>query len=407
MSLPPVSAQRTARPRDEAPVRVVHAALSLRASYGGPARSIPALADALAAEGCAVEIVTAANGTASDPLILPADPRVTVTQVPGLFDAKGLALWTPAFKRIVTERLGMGGPVVLHDHGLWRGTNHAMATLAASLRVPLLVSPRGMLEGAALGHRALRKRAAWALYARRDLARARALHATSAAEADTLGALGLGLPVAMIPNGVALPAEAPPVGADRPHRQLLFLGRLHAVKGLTLLVDAWTRAAPPGWRLVIAGPAEDGYDAVLTRAIAQAGVGASVTLVGALDAAAAQQAIVASDVLVLPSLTESFGAVVAEALAAARPVIATTTTPWSAIDRAQCGWCAEPTPEALAAAITASCVHADDALRAAMGARGRAWVAAEFGWPRIAHEMMELYGWLARGGAAPPSVRRA
>ncbi len=387
-------------------LRIVHAALSLRASYGGPARSIPALADALVEQGLAIDIVTAANDAPGDAMMRPRDPRVTVTTVPGVFDRKGLALWTPQFRRALESRARAGGPVVLHDHGVWRPTNHAMAQCAASLRVPLLVSPRGMLEGMARHHRGGRKRVAWALWARRDLARARCLHATSAGEASTLAALGLGLPVAMIPNGVVLPATVEAPAANRPERQLLFIGRLVAVKGLTLLIEAWRRAAPPGWRLVIAGPDEDGYAAVLRRAIDDARVSATVTLAGALDDAAKWDALAASDVLVLPSLTESFGGVVAEALAAARPVIATTTTPWPQLEDEQCGWRAAPTPEALAAAITAACVDGNDATRAQMGARGRAYAAAHLGWTSVARDMTALYAWLVNGGPAPATVRQ-
>ncbi len=388
-------------------LRVIHAALSLRESYGGPARSIPALADALAAEHAQVDLVTAANAAPGDPLILPRDPRVHVTQLSVVFDAKGLALWAPRFKHAVIERAAAGGAVVLHDHGMWRATNHAMSEAAHSLRVPLLVSPRGMLEGAAREHRAMRKRVAWRLWARRDLARARCLHATSTIEADTLLALGLNVPVAVIPNGVAIPLDAPAAHPARAERVLLFLGRLHAVKGLTLLVEAWRRAAPSGWRLVIAGPSEDGYGDVLARAIATANVGHSVTLAGALGPVAAQRAIADADVLVLPSLTESFGGVVAEALAAARPVIATTTTPWSALTREQCGWLADPTPDALADVITLACARSDDATRAAMGARGRAYAQAHLSWQHVAREMLAVYRWLLGSGTTPSTVRRA
>lgn len=386
----------------DAPLRVVHAALSLRASYGGPARSIPALADALAARGVGVDLLTVANDAPGDPLRLPRDARVRVTRVNGVLDPKGLALWIPAFRREVLA-LASGEGVVLHDHGLWRPTNHAMATVAAATRAPLVVSPRGMLSGVARAHRSARKRAAWALWARRDLARARALHATSPGEAAELATLGLKLPVAMIPNGVALPALAAPPDAARAARTLLFLGRLVAVKGLDLLLDAWRIAAPAGWQLVIAGPDEDGTRATLERALAERPPARPVHFAGALDDDAKWAALAAADALVLPSRTESFGVVVAEALAAARPVIATTATPWPTLATRGAGWLADTTPEALAHAIT-RCAAATDAERAAMGVRGRAWAEADFGWDGVATRMVALYHWLRHGGPAPDTV---
>jgi glycosyltransferase involved in cell wall biosynthesis len=385
-------------------IHVVHAALNLRASYGGPARSIPALADALAAEGCRVDVVTADNAAAHDPLLLPTDPRVRVTEVPGLFNARGLALWMPRFKRAILAAADGAERTLLHDHGMWRDTNRAMAAAAQARRLPLIASPRGMLEDVARAHRSARKRVAWALWARRDLGVARCLHATSTREAETLAALNLGIPVAMIPNGVTLPAHAEPADIARPERQVLFVGRLVAVKGLTLLVEAWRRAALSGWRLVIAGPDEDGYGAVVARAIADAGVAVSVSLAGPLDEAAKWRALAASDLLMLPSLTESFGGVVAEALGAARPVIATTSTPWAALATERCGWLADATPDALAAALTTACRDTDDAERADMGARGRAWASRALGWAPVARDMHALYRWVLHGGTPPTTI---
>ena len=389
-----------------APLAVVHAALSLRASYGGPARSIPALADALVQLGASVELVTAGNATPHDPLIMPSDPRVTVTAVSGRFDRKGLALWMPRFRRTIAERVDASRADVLHDHGMWRATNHAMSGAARALGLPLVVSPRGMLESAARRHRSARKSLAWALWARRDLARASCLHATSEGEATTLAGLGLDVPVVMIPNGVVVPPVVSPIEPHRAERQLLFIGRLVAVKGIDLLIEAWRRADPPGWRLVIAGPDEDGHRAVLERAVADAQLRDRVSFVGSLDEDAKWRALAACDALVLPSRTESFGSVVAEALAAARPVIATTTTPWAALATEQCGWLSAPTPDAIAQAITTACVLTDDATRAAMGARGRAYASRSLAWSRAARDMIAVYEWLARGGSTPASVRR-
>ena len=47
--------------------------------------------------------------------------------------------------------------------------------------------------------------------------------------------------------------------ADGRTRMALFLSRVHPVKGLLNLVQAWARLAPAGWRLCIAGPDEAGH----------------------------------------------------------------------------------------------------------------------------------------------------
>ena len=206
----------------------------------------------------------------------------------------------------LATRVAMGRPAVLHDHGMWRVTNRAMAALARSERLPLVVSPRGMLQPWARAHRGVRKRVAWALHARRDIASAGALHATSVEEAQTLLALGPRVPVVLVPNGVELPPHVRAPDPARPERQLLFLGRLSPIKGLTTLVDAWALARPAGWSLVLAGPDEDGYAETIRRAIARSGVGESVTLRGRVSDTDKRALLAASDAIVLPSHSESF-----------------------------------------------------------------------------------------------------
>lgn len=62
--------------------------------------------------------------------------------------------------------------------------------------------------------------------------------------------------VRVIPNPLAHVPEAPPAWATKT-RTVLFVGRLHAEKGLELLLQAWTRwqgTAPAGWTLRLVGP---------------------------------------------------------------------------------------------------------------------------------------------------------
>ena len=97
------------------------------------------------------------------------------------------------------------------------------------------------------------------------------MHATSEQEYHEIRAFGLVNPVAIIPNGIDLPAplSCSPVVTDHAERTILSLGRIHPKKGLDRLVRAWARleAQYPGWRLRIIGPDEVGYDEEL-RALA-------------------------------------------------------------------------------------------------------------------------------------------
>lgn len=104
---------------------------------------------------------------------------------------------------------------------------------------------------------------------------------------------------------------------------LLFLGRIHRKKGCDILVDAFARVAPtrPEVDLVIAGPDPDGLRATIAPIAQAAGVADRIHWPGMLSGDAKWGALRECMALVLPSHQENFGVVVAEALAAGRPVL--------------------------------------------------------------------------------------
>ena len=173
---------------------------------------------------------------------------------------------------MLRRRCEHGRAMLIHDNGLWLPTNHSAAVIAGKFGVPLVVSTRGMLEPWALKHRAWKKQIAWWLYQRNDLRTARVLHATAPHEAESLRRLGLRQPIAVIPNGVDLPPFLHRSQVPASPHVALFLGRIHPVKGLLELVDAWRIVRPSGWTMIIAGPDEGGHRAVVEERIRRAGV---------------------------------------------------------------------------------------------------------------------------------------
>ena len=99
-----------------------------------------------------------------------------------------------------------------------------------------------------------------------------------------------------------------------------------------------------------------------------------------------------------------FGIAVAEALAAEAPVISTKGAPWRGLETERCGWWIDHGVEPLGNALR-SALQTPSQERLRMGARGREWMARDFGWDRIAEEMLGVYEWLRVGGDAPRSVR--
>jgi glycosyltransferase involved in cell wall biosynthesis len=264
-----------------------------------------------------------------------------------------------------------------------------------------------MLSAWAMNYGRLKKRLAWVAYQRRDLNQATAFHATSAEEAEEIRALGFQQPIAVIPNGIDFPSQIDPKPSERQKRTMLFLSRIHPKKGLLSLVRAWKHAGPgTDWRLVIAGPDEDGHRSVIEQTVQKLKLQDQVSFPGEIKDDDKWALYSQADVFVLPSFSENFGLVVAESLAAGTPVITTTGTPWRELGEHGCGWQVEPTVEALTAAIQQAVRAPDDAL-AAMGERGAKWVRRQFQWTDVGRSMIEYYRWLLKGGTPPPSVHLA
>jgi len=231
--------------------------------------------------------------------------------------------------------------------------------------------------------------------------------ATSAAEHESLRRLGLDQPVAIVPNGIdlELPETSPDTGTDKPGdrtRVVLFLSRIHPKKGIENLLQAWAGLDTTGWVLRIAGPGEDGYLDSMRRLAQRLGLAGRVEFPGAVSGEQKRAAYCAADVFVLPSHSENFGVVVAEALAHGLPVITTTGTPWQEIEGAGCGWWIDIGVPPLAAAL-GEAMGLSDRQRCLMGKRGQEYV-RRYSWDAIARQTAEVYRWVLGRGDRPDCV---
>ncbi len=282
---------------------------------------------------------------------------------------------------------------LVHDHAIWLPTNHSVARYCKKHRLMRIVSPRGMLGTWAMSHQGWKKRIAWNLYQKRDLASAQAFHATSEQEADEVRALGFRQPIAVVPNGVDVPTTLP-AKRDLGCRQALFLSRIHPKKGLLNLVRAWKEAdVSDSWKLLIAGPDEGGHQREVAGLVSQLGISQQIQFTGAFDDEKKWQAYVDSELFVLPSFNENFGIVIAEAMAAGLPVITTTGTPWSVLNDQEMGWWVDPTMDGLVCALREATQISQSKLEV-IGARSKTYVCENFTWDSAAKRLAEFYSLL-------------
>ena len=381
-------------------MRVVHTVATLHPDAGGPSRTVSKTCAGLARQGLDVSLVTTDAG-GREAAMVPGDEAETRFVPSDPFWRR-----PGRFRNAVAQEAR--GADLVHDHGVWLLTNRASALAARDAGCPLVLTTRGMLEPWALSHHGWKKTVAWHLYQQRILRQAALLHATSDMEADNLRALDLDAPIAVIPNGVPLPRSwkngASGDGAADAPRRALFLSRVHPKKGLLPLIDAWANVRPAEWELVIAGPSEGGHRAEVEERVDEHGLGDAVRFTGPIPDADKWDLYRASDLFVLPTFSENFGVVVAEALASGIPAITTTGAPWHELDTHDCGWWIDPGAAPLADALADATSRSDDD-RCAMGRRGRALVEDQYSWDHVATQMAKAYRWLLDDAPRPDTIQ--
>lgn len=384
-------------------IAVLTASLSKRA--GGLAATVPAAVNAVTKLGIKAYVV-GMRDTEFDPRTLlyeDADVRA-VESLP--FPGMRLA---PALDRALLELKAD----VLHLQGLWLYPSIAALRWRSRTGRPVVISPHGMLDGWALRNSAWKKRLALALFERRNLSGAACIHALAEAELQAVRALGLTVPVAVIPNGVDLPpTDVRPVrpafleGDKR--RILLFLGRIHPKKGLRETVEAWAQfqKAAPGtardWVLVIAGWDDGGHAEGLRQLASELGLNGTVCFPGPVFGSEKAALLQAASAFVLASHSEGMPMAVLEAWAHECPVFMTRACNLPEGFERQA---AVEIPADPASMVPILARHLADPELGRFGRAGRALVAEQFSWERVGRDLAAVYSWLGGRGPQPACVR--
>ena len=286
--------------------RALHLVSGLEPGYGGPSYSVPRLCGALARCGAAITLLSV-NGSNKNPPGSPEheyeDKRFpqACAHIPAV---RALRLSSGLLREL---RESAPRADIVHNHGLWLAPNLYAAREASRSGRPFVVSPRGMLNPTALSYSRLKKRIFWQTFQKKAVRDAACIHATSNSEYEEVRALGLGNPVAVIPNGVDVPEISKDIHALGPkERVLLALGRIHPKKGFDRLLRAWGKVetALPDWRLRVVGPAELGHEKEL-QALVRSLELKRVSIEGAVYGDQKNAAYREADLFVLPSLHDT------------------------------------------------------------------------------------------------------
>ena len=322
-------------------MRVLHVITSLSRSAGGPARSVQGL-------------VAGLNEAGVDAWLLALYPSEEpwVAGIEHFVNAK-------PFEEVLQDI----NPEIVHLHGVWNLDIHRCAVICRRWKIPYVIAPRGMLEPWSLKQKWLKKRIARFLYQDRDLKKAAALHATAESEAEQFRKLGFKNYCIVSANGVNVPAGTFKVKerGEGEQRRALFVSRMHPKKGVMELVESWARVFraigkvkdEKVWTCELVytmnSDEERAYEQKVKQRVHEFGLDDQFVFTGALDDEKKWEAYARADLFVLPTYSENFGIVIAEALWAGVPVITTKGTPWSDLVSHNCGWWIDlPTGDGLA-----------------------------------------------------------
>jgi len=286
---------------------------------------------------------------------------------------------------------------LFHGNGLWESPVRQMASVALRRRLPYIVSPHGMLEEWSLKQSHLKKKIALKLFQFKALQNANCLHATALMEAHAIRAKGLVNPIAVIPNGIDLEEfTVKSTQNNTDFRKILFLSRIHAKKGIEVLIEAWNLTSLPlrqGWQIEIIGNGDTEYIEDLKKIVFKKGLEDSIKIMPPVFGIEKVKAYHEADVFVLPTFSENFGIVVAEALACGVPVVTTTGTPWEELNTNGCGWWIETGVNPLVDVLKKILLLKKSELQI-LGLNGRDLVERKYSMSAVANQMYRLYDWI-------------
>ena len=364
-------------------MKILHVAPSIERAYGGPTQSLAGYISASRTVGADVDV---------------AAPFPSIREVDVLNDAgagrvrtftgygRGSTAASPSLLRWVAAHSRSYD--VVHVHGLFNFISTFAARAAIRAGSAVVIRPFGTLSRYTFEHRrGALKRPWFENLERPNLNRAAAVHFTTATERQEAewNRLGLGNRAYVVPPPFI--SSSPALPGIRNRLVALFLGRLHPVKNVEALIDAWpaVRARHAHATLRVIGEGSRTYQEKLRQR-----AGSGIEFTGFLSGADKSQALSNATILVLPSLHENFGMVVVEAIAAGLPVVVSEHVQLRDFIAANdLGIVTGDSPDSIARAINAAFSDAD--LQDRVARNGRRLVGETYNTETIGKQLQTMY----------------
>lgn len=291
---------------------------------------------------------------------------------------------------------------LFHAHSLWMFPNIYPIQSAFKNNKPSIISPRGTLAPEAMREGSVLKPIFWKLFQKPSLKKASFLHATSSKELNEIRNLGFSQPIIKIPNGIEVPCKKKiKKNIQSKQKKLLFLGRIHPIKGLENLIKAWREVQYllPDWDLNLVGPDIYGHKKALINLMESIGC-ERIFFYPEVVEAGKENLYLNTDLFILPSKSENFGMVVAEALSFGIPCIVSNGCPWP-LDKISSGWTFKYGVDNLVSVLKIA-LSQSSSTYSQMGKNGRSYINKNFNQDVISEKWLKVYNWIINKDSDPP-----
>jgi len=287
-------------------------------------------------------------------------------------------------------------PDVFHTNCCWLPISALTSMWAKAEGYRVVYTPHGMLEPWIMSRNYWTKKVpATILFQKKGVSVADLVHATAESEKENILKLGWNNNVEVIANCICLNEiddNLKKLSDVKRKKTILYLSRIHVKKGVNFIIEAASelKTELEGWTIKIAGEGDNAYISELKELTKKRGVEDIVKFVGGVYGQDKWRLFAESSLFVLPTHSENFGIVVAEALACGVPVITTKGTPWADLEEYGCGWWTEigtmPTVNAINDFLSKSQAQLEE-----FGKRGRLLVEKKYSAEFISGHFYNMY----------------
>lgn len=297
---------------------------------------------------------------------------------------------------------------ILHQHGLWMPISLFSKKLKKKTNILKIVQPHGFLMPYSRNISKVKKDFIFSLYERSNIESSDMLVACAKEEAKVLRKLFPKKDISIIPNGI--PDEffntENKTKIFKRKKRMLFLSQIIPVKGIERIIKSIKEIGVNeflDWEFLIAGYEDVNYKSILEKMVSDFELKELVKFIGPMFDLDKIKIFDNVDVFLLPSYSENFGIVVAEALSRGLPVLTTKGTPWKELETNNCGFWVDNSDLGIKNGILQILECSEYELKE-MGIKGKKLISEKYLWSKCSQKTIEIYKWILNGGQKPSFI---